>query len=206
MHRTSQVSVFLIVLLMALGAYAQSPQATPSPSPAAVANANVYVRPTKKERAKRYANSVVGPFALGRYALNAGIASWRKSPAEWGDNWSGFGRRYASAFGKSAISNTAMYALDETLKVDSYFYRSKDRRAGARFKNAVISPFTARTASGRRVIGIPRIVGTLASNTIAYEGWYPRRYDYKDGLRSSAISFGFNAGFNLIKEFIWKKK
>jgi hypothetical protein len=52
---------------------------------------------------------------------------------------------------------------------------------------------------------VPNLVGTYASNVIANEVWYPDRYDWKDGLRSGTISLGFNAAFNLVKEFILKK-
>ena len=87
----------------------------------------------------------------------------------------------------------------------SYYYRSKDKSFGAKVTNALISPVTARTTTGKRTIGIPRITGIYASSIIAAEAWYPSRYTWKDGLKNGTYSLGFDAGFNLIKEFIWKK-
>lgn len=166
---------------------------------------NGYVRPDSKARFKRYVNGVVGPMALGKNVALAGFSTWRNSPEEWGDHWEGFGRRVASNFGKSFIKQTTIYGLDESLSLDSHYYRSEKKGVGSKIKNALISPVTARTKSGRRVLGVPRIAGTYASSIIAAETWYPARYDWKDGLKSGTYSLGFNAAFNLVKEFIWKK-
>jgi hypothetical protein len=163
-----------------------------------------YVRPDKKERQKDYFKSLFGPYALARIVVGAGISTARNSPEEWGGQWEGFGRRVASGLGKNAIKQTVIYSLDESFKLDSKFYRSRKRDFGSKFKNALISPFTARKASGKRVFGFPRIAGTYTSSIIAAEAWYPRRYNYKNGLRSGTISLGLNAAFNLFKEFIKK--
>jgi hypothetical protein len=164
-----------------------------------------YVRPSAERRFKRYVNGIFGPVAIAKNVAYAGIGTWRNSPEEWGDKWEGFGRRVASNFGRGAVKNTTMYALDEALKLDSGFYRSRKKDMGSRVKNALLSTVTARRPSGKRTIGVPRIVATYTTSIIAYETWYPRRYDYKDGLRSGTISLGFNAAFNLVKEFIRKK-
>jgi hypothetical protein len=182
----------------------ESTSETNQTSTSANLNTPDYVRPNAKERRNNYLKSMFGPYALARTAVGAGIGTWRNSPEEWGDKWEGFGRRVASGVGKNVIKQTTIYALDESFKLDSKFYRSRKRDAGSRIKNALISPFTARTESGKRVFGFPRIAGTYASNIIARETWYPKRYDYKDGLRSGTISLGFNAAFNLIKEFTKK--
>lgn len=163
-----------------------------------------YVRPEGKTRAKRYVDSMFGPVSLVQAAAIAGVATASNSPEEWGPGWEGFGKRFASNVGKGVIKDSVMFGMDEALKLDSHFYRSKKRDTGSRIKNALISPFTARKPNGKRVIGLPRLTGTYSANIIASETWYPNR-DYKDGLRSGTISLGFNAAFNLIKEFVWKK-
>jgi hypothetical protein len=169
-----------------------------SPDPA-------YTPPDAATRRKRFISGLVGPYTLGRQLVGAGIATARNSPEEWGPGWDGFGRRMASNFGKNAIKQATVFGLDTGMGYDSHFYRSKDRGTGARIKNALISPVTARNKNGKRVVGIPRLVGTYGSSVIAYETWYPDRYDWKDGVKSGTISLGFNAAFNLFKEFVWKK-
>jgi len=164
-----------------------------------------YKRPDGKTRSKRYLNSLFGVGVLVRTVSTAGINTWRNTPEEWGPTWEGFGRRVASNFSRGAIQNSIMFGLDEALKLDSHYYRSQKRDAKSKIVNALISPVTARKANGERTIGIPRIVGSYTAAVIATETWFPERYNYKDGLKSATISFGFKAGFNLFKEFIWKK-
>lgn len=203
-------TIFLLVIVIFAGSLMVQGQAvvepaddvTPPTVPAQ--NVNGYVRPSGDERRKSFIKSIVGPTSLGMTVVGAGYATARNSPREWGGGWPGFGKRVASSLGKKAIKNSAMYGLDEALKYDSKFYRSRDRSFSARIGNALISPVTARNARGKRVVGIPRIVGTYTSNIIAAETWYPARYTYKDGLRSGTISLGINAAVNLIKEFVRK--
>ncbi len=164
-----------------------------------------YTRPTAEKRFKRYVNNTIGPFTLLGIAASAGIQTAANEPEEWGKKAEGFGRRVASNFGRTVIRETAIYGLDEALKLDSHFYRSQKRDAGSRIKNALLSTVTARKSNGKRTIGVPRLVGTYAANVIAAETWFPKRYNYKDGLRSGTISLGINAAFNLFKEFIFKK-
>jgi hypothetical protein len=180
------------------------PQATAQPA-LVPATSSDYVRPDARTRSKRYVKSIVGPFTVARTVATSGISTWKNSPEEWGTKWEGFGRRVASSFGKKAIKQTTTFGLDEAFKLDSQFYRSKNKSVGARVKNALISPVTARDKNGKRVFGFPRLAGTYAAGIISYEAWYPDRYSWKDGVRSGTISLGFNAGFNLVKEFIWKK-
>ncbi len=176
----------------------------PSPEPAPQ-TAPAYVRPDANTRFKRYVNGTVGPVSLARQVVGAGIGTWRNSPEEWGGQWEGFGKRLASGLGENVIKQTTIYGLDEALKLDSHYYRSNKKNPGAKIKNALLSPVTARNSRGKRIIGVPRLVGTYTSNIVAAETWYPNRYDWKDGVRSGSISLGINAAFNLFKEFVWKK-
>ena len=120
----------------------------------------------------------------------AGFSTAVDSPKEWGRTWDGFGKRVASNFGRNAIRSTAIYALDESLKLDSHFYQSEKRDVGSRVANAFVSTVTARKPSGKRVLGVPRIAATYTSDVIASELWYPARYDWKDGMRNGTISSG----------------
>ena len=193
--------------------YSQDPTPTPDPNVAPVAvstpesdpSTSAYTRPDGKTRFKRYINGMVGPFSLAKQVAGAGIATWRNSPEEWGGQWEGFGKRLASNFGKNVIKQTTIYGLDSALKLDSHYYRSKKKDAGSKIKNALLSPLTARNARGKRVVGVPRLVGTYTASIVAAETWYPSRYGWKDGAKSATFSLGISAAYNLFKEFVWKK-
>ena len=195
---------FAIVFIFTFAILANSQTTLPSSTRSTTTTQNGYVRPDAGTRFKRYAKSMFGPEAVAKSVVSAGYFTWRNSPEEWGDHWEGFGRRFASGMGKNVIKNTVIYGLDESFKLDSSYYRSKDKSVGARVKNALISPVTARDKNGKRVFGFPRIVGTYTASIVAAETWYPARYNYKDGLKSGTVSLGMNAAFNLVREFIWK--
>ena len=220
------ITLFIALIAAVNTAVAQSPTPSPTASPevstsgsdqnqnsglptstkpVATPASAVYTRPDASARRKRFINSTIGPVAIGRMVFNAGMGTWTNSPEEWGQQWEGFGRRFASNVGKNVIRQTTSFALDEALKYDSYFYRSKNKSVSARLKNALISPVTARDRNGKRVLGIPRITAAYTSSIVAAEAWYPNRYNWTDGLISGTSSLGFNAAFNLFREFIWKK-
>ncbi len=164
--------------------------------------ATKYVRPNAKSRRARFVKGLIGPGAWARMVASAGWGTSRNSPREWGPHWDGFGKRLASNFGKRAVSGTVRYSLDEAFKLDSKFYRTKKKGVGNKVVNALVSVFTARRPDGSRTVGVPRLVGTYASNVIASEFWYPSRYTWKDGLRSGTMSLGVKFLGNLFKELV----
>ncbi len=205
-------SVILPVLLILTAAFslaAQTPdppkkiEGPPAPSvqTAPTPASKEYVRLDAKQRRSRYYKSMFGVGAIGKNIASAGWGTYRNTTKEWGPHWEGFAKRVASGFGKSVIKNTTAYALEEAFDLDSRFFKSKKRDTASKIKNALVSPFIARNKEGKKVFGFPRLVGTYASSVIAAEVWYPKNYNWKDGLRSGTVSIGTNIFFNLVKEF-----
>ena len=161
-----------------------------------------YVRPTGKERFKRYLNRTVGTGLIG-VGIGTTIGHFREKPPEWEKNAEGFARRLASNFGENAIEESLVYGLEEALSLDGKFYKSKKKDFGSRVKNALISTFTARNKGGKRVFNPSRVAGAYTSNIISTETWYPERFSYKDGLRQATRGIGFNIGLNFVREFIF---
>ena len=182
------------------------PPSKDSGVPAVTTNGNSggYVRPNADKRFKKYVNSMFGPWSIGRAVASAGLSTWKNSPEEWGPHWDGFGKRFASNMGRSVMKNTMMYGMDEAFKLDSYYYRSTKKDIGSKIKTAMLSPVIARKPNGKKVFGFPRVVSTYASSVIVSETWYPGT-NWKDGLRNGSMTLLFNGGYNLLKEFIWKK-
>ena len=165
-------------------------------------NHSAFVFPTKRERFNRYVLSVVGPFSLLSTGISAGINQWRDRPVEWEQGASGFGKRYASEFGRTAIQQTITYGLDTAMGLDTGFRRSNRKGFFPRMTDALAENITSRTRTGKRVISVPRISGIYASRIISEEAWYPARYGYKDGLRSGTSFLLAGFGINLIREFL----
>lgn len=165
-------------------------------------NHSAYVFPTKRERFNRYVGSVVGPFSLLSTGISAGINQWRDRPVEWEQGASGYGKRFASDFGRTAIQQTITYGLDTAMGLDTGFKRSNRKGFFPRMTDALAENITSRTRTGKRVISFPRISGIYASRIISAETWYPARYGFKDGLRSGTSFLLAGFGINLIREFI----
>ncbi len=168
------------------------------------ATSDPYVFPTRKERFDRYVKSMFGPSALLRAAVTAGINQWEDSPEEWEQGASGYGKRFASSFGRNAVQQTVVYGLDSALGLDTGFRRSPSKKFGARLMHALAENITSRTKSGKRVISVPRITGAYTSGVISREAWYPERYNYKDGLRSGTNSLLIGFALNVVREFVFK--
>ena len=167
--------------------------------------AATYIRLERKARYLNYLKSMFGLEAVGKNIVSAGFSTGGNTPDEWGPHWDGFGKRFASNMGKGVIKSTTMFALEEAFKLDSRYVKSTKRDAASKIKNALTSPFIARTASGKKVFGFPRVAGSMVSSVVAIKLWYPDRFGWKDGLRNGVTSIGTTALFNLAKEFIrWK--
>ena len=174
----------------------QSPSAQPSPTPE-------YEFPDNAERFRRYVKSTVGPFALARTAASAGIQQAGDSPEEWEQGMKGYGKRFASSFGRNAIQQTIIYGLDEALDLDTGFQRSKRSGFFPRLKDALLENITSRTRSGNRVLSAPRLIGVYTGGVISREAWYPERYGYKDGLRAGTRTLLVGFGINVVREFVF---
>jgi hypothetical protein len=174
-----------------------SAKANPDPDPF-----NTYVFPTRREKFDRYVSDTVGPMTLTRSTFTAALHQWKDNPEEWGQGMKGYGKRFASSFGRNAIQQSVTYGLDEALRLDTGFQRSSREGVFARVKHAFLENVTSRTKSGRRVISAPRLVGVYTGAIVATETWYPERYSYKDGLRMGTGTLITGFGINLVREFL----
>lgn len=203
------LGAFVLVLASVASIYSQepsttTPQTTPQPTIQTTQSTTTpdYVFPDHTERFKRYLKSTAGPFALVRTGVAAGINQWNDSPEEWGQGMKGYGKRYASGFGRNAIQQTVTYGLDEAFHLDTGFQRSRREGFFPRLKDALAQNVTSRTRSGKRVVSAPRLVGVYTGSIIAAETWYPERYSYKDGLRSGTMTLLTGFGINALREFV----
>ena len=194
------IGILIILAIISFSVQAQQPDNpnTTKPDPDPV---KTYEFPTHRERFDRYVKDTVGPFRLARTAVSAGLNQWRDTPEEWGQGMKGYGRRYASSFGRNVVQQTVTYGLDEAFGLDSDFRRSNSEGFGARVKHALLETVTSRTKSGKRVLSAPRLAGVYTGGVVAAETWYPERYSYKDGLRMGTNSLITGFGINLVREF-----
>jgi hypothetical protein len=163
-----------------------------------------YIRPTETIKIHNYLFDAFGPFPIVGAAIAGGINQAYNTPPEWGQGAGGYGKRFGSDFGIAAVTTTTRYALSEALREDTLYYRCECKGVFPRLKHAVISTFTARRGSdGHRVFSFPDLVSPYAGTMTAVYGWYPGRYDYKDGFRMGNYSLLGYVGANIGLEFIY---
>ncbi len=174
--------------------------------PSALQTANNYARPTAEKRFHRYLSNTAGTYALLGIGIATAYDQVKNRPPEWKKTGTGFARRLASNFGENAVGETVTYGLEEAFKLDGHFYKSDKRDFGSRLSNGLLTTFTGRTPSGKRVFNPSRIVGSYAGSFVAVNAWYPQRFNNKDAFRRGSQALLLSVGFNLLNEFLFKRK
>ena len=209
--RRFMLLLFVIADLAAVPVLAKAQSAAAPPdSPGTVANTPpaqpvpAYVRPTEKTKFHNYVFDMIGPYPILGAAFSAGINQADKTPPEWGQGAEAYGKRFGSNFGIAAVSTTTRYTLAELFGEDTLYYRCECKGFFPRLSHAMISTLvTRRGADGHRVFSVPSLVAPYAGTMTAVYGWFPSRYNAKDGFRMGNYTLLGYAGANVAREFIW---
>jgi hypothetical protein len=163
-----------------------------------------YVRPTEGTKAVNYAFDTFGPYPVAAAVVTAGINQFTNSPPEWGEGAEGFGKRFGSDFGISAMATSAHYGLAEALREDTLYYRCECGGVFPRLGHAVVSTFTGRHGEdGHRAFSFSALVAPYAGSMIAVYAWYPDRFGAKDAFRMGNYSLLTYMGGNIALEFFY---
>jgi hypothetical protein len=163
-----------------------------------------YVRPTEKAKIRNYLFDTFGPYPIAGAAILGAINQAEKTPPEWGQGFKAYGERVGSDFGIAMATTTTRYALAEAFREDTLYYRCECSGILRRMEHAVISTVTARHGTdGHRRLSFPALIAPYAGTTTAIYGWYPGRYDVKDGLRMGNYALLAFVGANIAREFIY---
>jgi hypothetical protein len=163
-----------------------------------------YVRPTEKVKIRNYLFDAFGPYPIAGAAILGAVNQAHNTPPEWGQGFKAYGERVGSDFGIALTTTTTRYALAEAFREDTIYYRCECKGIVRRMEHAVISTVTARRGEdGHRRLSFPALIAPYAGTMTAVYGWYPGRYDAKDGLRMGNYALlAFMAG-NIAREFIY---
>jgi hypothetical protein len=176
-----------------------------SPASPIVAPADLtYEQPTEKTKIRNYFFDAFGPYSILGAGFAAGLNQVYNNPPEWGQGTQAYGKRFGSNFAIAGVATTTRYALAEAFREDTIYYGCECKGVFPRLKHAMVSTFTARRdIDGHRVFSIPSVVAPYAGTMTAVYGWYPSRYDYKDGFRMGNYTLlGYAAG-NIAYEFLY---
>ncbi len=201
--------VLLMVTVLPTWAKAQA-LADSTDSPGTVARTNpayrefTYIRPTTKIKLHSYLFDAFGPYPLVGAGIAAGINQASNTPPEWGQGAAGYSKRFVSDFGIAGVTTTTRYALARAFREDTLYYRCECTGVLPRLDHALISTFTGRRGDdGHRVFSYSALIAPYAGTMTAVYGWYPGRYNAKDGFRMGNYSLLAYAAGNVALEFLY---
>jgi hypothetical protein len=184
--RAGRHAEFLLSILVAAAAQMAAAQSDVLP-PSAVGPpqpAPSYVEPTQQQKLHNYLYEAFGPYPLAWTMFVAGYHQAKHDPPDWREGLPGFGERYASDFGNSAVNITTRFALAEKLHEDTMYYRCACSGVWPRLRHAVYwTAFAHRGEDGHAALAVPALVAPYVANMTAVYAWYPSRYGAKDAFR-----------------------
>lgn len=158
-------------------------------------------RLTFSERVKIYEHSFLKPESLIGPALGAGIGQWRDIPPEWGQGADGYGRRFASGFGRSVIARTIAFGVAAADGEDSRFVPSGETGIWRRTRHAITATFVSRTPGGGSMPAFSRFAGAYSAGFIA-NAWEPRSANSTgDALERGSTALLSSVGWHVFQEF-----
>ena len=147
-------------------------QPASSSSQAPPLSAAAYVPITDAERIRWIVDGTIGPRSL---AIGVPAAAWQglfNTPSEWGQSWSGFGKRYLEREADVAISNTIEAGLGALWGEDPRYIPSGRRRLWPRVRYAIKTTVLAQRRDGHLAPAWGRYAGNVFNNVIE-NTWLP---------------------------------
>lgn len=157
---------------------------------------------TKHELLHKYVWSTLGGPGMLHATLAAGFEQWREAPPEWGTGKHGYAKRWASEYAESAVADTTKYAVARLLHHDPSFTRCDCTGVGPRLGHALLSPFTARTRTGRRVPSPATAAAIVAGHVVPAATWYPAPHGTRDGLARAGSGLAAKMAVDVFREFV----
>lgn len=159
-------------------------------------------RPPKQPTAREYIRHALSPFAALRAAAGAAVTQATNTPYEWGQGAAGFGKRFASAFGKHLVKKGIQYPVARLMHEELGYQRADQTEFKLRLRHALIATvYTTKTTTGKKTVATNEFAGAFGSGLIS-RLWQPasvRTVGY--GFLSGGITLGVDAGSNVLREF-----
>jgi len=150
----------------------------------------------------RFIKKAFGPTAVVKAAIGGAITQATNTPSEWGQGAAGFGRRFASSFGKNIVKNGIQYPVARFRHEALGYQRSEDPRFGPRLRHALLATvITQKTTTGKKTVATGEIAGAIGSGLIS-RLWQPASVrTVAAGFGSAGVALAADAGTNVLREF-----
>lgn len=164
--------------------------------------ANVYVPITPSQRVGYIVDGTIGlRSACVVGVMGAGFQTGVNTPPEWGQSWTGFGKRYLEREADVAISNSIEAGLGALWGEEPRYIRSGRRGIGGRARYAIQTAFTAQRRDGTLHPAWGRYAGNVVNNVIENAWLPPSATTPGQTVLRSALGMLTRIGGNAFEEF-----
>jgi len=175
----------------------------PETSPAARETAG---KPLHHEQRDHYLFGTFGPPGLISAALGGGLEQWREEPPGWGQTKTAYFKRFASEYGRSAVSDTTKYSLAVVFNEDPSFRPCGCSNVMRRVRHAMLAPISAYKPDGRIVFSSARVAGMTVGEVVSTTAWYPGPLGVRGVAKHVGVGVASQIGMNLLREFILHRR
>lgn len=179
----------------------------PAPAPhLAMVNGRPYVRPSKKDQFIDYFKDTYGIPGMSRSSVRSLYEQARFKPDGWGQDWPGFGQRFASNVAITAINGNTRYAMETIFREDMRYYPCHHCPKMKKLENVLLAEITARhDTDGHRFFTLTPLLSDFPGPIIANSFWYPPGHGPTDGLVAVRTVAATRVAGHLFKEFVQEK-
>ena len=156
---------------------------------------------TGAERIHWIVDGTIGPKSLGVGVIAAGWNTAWNTPSEWGQTWSGAGKRYMQREADVAISNSIEAGLGAIWGERADYIPSGRHGIKSRLGYALKTVFLAHRPDGHLAPAWGRYAGNTVNNLIENAWLPPSATTWQQTTWRSASGFGTRAIGNVWEEF-----
>jgi hypothetical protein len=167
-----------------------------------VVNEGMHPPPLRIRQKFRLASQYISLYTFVWVAGEAGINQAWDSPHEYGQGAEGYANRFGAAF-VDGLTNSffATGVYPSLLRQDPRYYRRGTGSFANRTWYAATRVLVTRQDSGRKAFNFSEILGNLTSASIGVMYYPASQRGFSHVVERGSIRLGFDAGFDVLKEF-----
>ena len=142
------------------------------------------------------------PYTVVFVGMRAGIDQALDEKHAYGQGAEGYGKRYGADFGDGLTNSFFVTGFfPSLLHQDPRYFRRGEGSGFSRITYAATRVLITRQDSGRRAFNFSELLGNAASAGISTTYYPEGERSGGDFAVRAGVQFGFDAGFNIVKEF-----
>ena len=157
--------------------------------------------PTSKERWRVWWRGIgASPGSYIRAGVSSGFGQLGNTPAEYGQGWGAYGKRYGTSFLTYSLQDSTSQALAAAAHYEMRYIQCKCTKVMPRIGHALAFNFVTYNREGKKVFNWPSIVGGYGAGMLS-SAYTPGQKWSAGGIRSGSSGIYFGFASSLLQEF-----